>query len=79
MTSNSDLQEVLTSAMSLPLPAFVEIQVTPLQNTEPKSASRRLSDGSMVSSPLEDMAPFLSREELRENLEIPLTEGEAAL
>ena len=79
VTSNSDLQEVLTSAMSLPLPAFVEIQVTPLQNTEPKSASRRLSDGSMVSSPLEDMAPFLSREELRENLEIPLTEGEAAL
>ena len=31
-------------------------------------ASRRLDDGRMVSSPLEDMAPFLSREELRENM-----------
>ena len=79
VTSNPELEEVLDKSLSLPLPAFVEVQVTPLQNTEPKSASRRLSDGSMVSSPLEDMAPFLSREELRENLEIPLTEGEAAL
>jgi hypothetical protein len=31
-------------------------------------ASRRLEDGTMVSSPLEDMFPFLSREELAENM-----------
>jgi hypothetical protein len=29
-----------------------------------------------VSSPLEDMAPFLSREELRANMLIPLTPDE---
>ena len=34
--------------------------------------ARRLESGKMVSSPLEDMAPFLSREELRENMFIPL-------
>ena len=31
----------------------------------PKAASKRLPDGTMVSAPLEDMAPFLPREELK--------------
>ena len=34
-----------------------------------------LEDGRMVTAPLEDMAPFLSREELRENLLIPMEEA----
>jgi acetolactate synthase-1/2/3 large subunit len=34
----------------------------------PKLASRKLPDGTMVSPSLEDMAPFLSREELADNL-----------
>ena len=37
---------------------------------EPKSSARRLDDGTIVSPPLEDLAPFLPREELRENLYI---------
>ena len=41
----------------------------------PKMASKKLDNGKMVSRPLEDMAPFLSREELLENLCIqPLPE-----
>jgi acetolactate synthase-1/2/3 large subunit len=39
----------------------------------PKLASRALPDGRMASPALEDMAPFLSREELAENLFIPPT------
>jgi acetolactate synthase-1/2/3 large subunit len=38
----------------------------------PKSSSRKLDDGRMVTAPLEDMAPFLSREELKENMLVPL-------
>jgi acetolactate synthase-1/2/3 large subunit len=34
----------------------------------PKLSSRKLDDGRMVTSPLEDMAPFLSREEHAENM-----------
>jgi acetolactate synthase-1/2/3 large subunit len=45
-----------------------------VQTFEPKLTSRRLPDGRMISSPLEDMAPFLSREELRENMIVPLLE-----
>lgn len=52
--------------------AFVaEVMLDPKQQFEPKLSSRQLPDGKMVSSPLEDMYPFLSREELRANLLIP--------
>jgi acetolactate synthase I/II/III large subunit len=37
----------------------------------PKLSSRQLADGRMVSSPLEDLYPFLDREELLSNLFIP--------
>src|SRR5690606_28703977 len=42
----------------------------------PKLASARLPNGTMVSRPLEDMAPFLSREELAENMLVPLLSEE---
>lgn len=55
--------------------AFVcEVMLDPKQQFEPKLSSRQLPDGKMVSSPLEDMFPFLSREELRANMLIPLLE-----
>ncbi len=44
------------------------------QKFEPKSATRRLEDGTLVSPPLEDLAPFLDREELEKNMLIPLVE-----
>ncbi len=77
ISSNETIEEEMREALLKPLPAIIEVHCSTLQKTEPKAASRKLPDGSFVSSPLEDMAPFLSREELRDNLEIPLTEGEA--
>lgn len=49
-----------------------EMMLSACQPTEPKVASRKLEDGRMVSGTLEDMAPFLSREELAQNMYIPL-------
>ncbi|MBR2189711.1 MAG: thiamine pyrophosphate-binding protein [Eubacterium sp.] len=74
--SNETLREDLERALRLPLPALIQVEVSPLQKTEPKAASRKLEDGTMVSAPLEDMAPFLPRETLEEELEIPMTESE---
>ena len=55
--------------------AFVcEVFVTKLQKTEPKTSAKKLPDGSMISAPLEDMYPFLEREELEANMHIPLPE-----
>ena len=52
-------------------PVICEIFVTTDQNFEPKSAAKRLPDGTMVSPPLEDLFPFLSEEEMDENMLIP--------
>ena len=76
--SNETLARDMDEAMTLPLPALIAVRVSPLQATEPKASARRLPDGSFVSVPLEDMAPFLPREVLAEQLEIPMTPGEKA-
>ncbi len=53
-------------------PVVCEVMVDARQNFEPKAASRRMEDGSMVSAPLEDLAPFLPREILKQQMYIPL-------
>jgi acetolactate synthase-1/2/3 large subunit len=53
-------------------PLVCDVMLDPKQNFEPKLSSRALPDGRLVSSPLEDMFPFLSREELKENMIVPL-------
>jgi len=55
-------------------PQLLEVMLDPEQPFSPKLASRQLEDGRMVSSPLEDLAPFLSRTELAQNMLIPLVE-----
>ncbi|MBR3537891.1 MAG: hypothetical protein IKN79_02320 [Eubacterium sp.] len=49
-------------------PLLCEIIVTTQQNFEPKSSTRRNPDGTLESPPLEDLAPFLPREELADNM-----------
>ena len=49
-------------------PQMCEVFLDLGQQFAPKVSSRKLDDGRMVSAPLEDMAPFLSREELEANL-----------
>ena len=51
-----------------PVLSFKDRTLCTLQNFEPKSATKRLEDGSLVSPPLEDLAPFLPREEVLKNL-----------
>lgn len=51
---------------------MVEVMVSTKQIFEPKSATKKLKDGSLYSPPLEDLAPFLSREELKENMFIKM-------
>jgi acetolactate synthase-1/2/3 large subunit len=62
---------VIGDVLNAPGPFLCEVLLDPEQQFEPKLSSRQLPDGSMVSSPLEDLYPFLTREELRNNLLIP--------
>jgi acetolactate synthase-1/2/3 large subunit len=59
-------------------PAICEVILDLKQGFAPRSSSRRLANGEIVSTPLEDMAPFLSRDELRENMFIPLVDDDEA-
>jgi acetolactate synthase-1/2/3 large subunit len=71
-SSHDHMRGAIRETLDTPGPALCEILVDKAQGFEPKLSSRKLDDGSMVTSPLEDLAPFLSREELRENMLIPL-------
>ena len=48
-------------------PAFCEIVVDPQQNFEPKLSSKILPDGAIVSPQIDDMFPFLDKEEYEAN------------
>jgi acetolactate synthase-1/2/3 large subunit len=63
--------ESIREALAMEGPVVCEVMLDPAQRFEPRMSSRRLEDGRMVSAPLEDMYPFLDREEFRENLLIP--------
>ncbi len=67
---NASMKKVVDEVLKKDGPAFVEIFTDTNQVFEPKNSSKKLDDGSIVSSPLEDMAPFLDREELEKNLYI---------
>ena len=69
---NSQLDEVIGKTLSKKGPVICEVFVDKEQKFEPKSATKRLEDGTLVSPPLEDLAPFLPREELEKNMFIPL-------
>lgn len=69
-----EFTDALRRVLASPDPEVCEVILDRTQTFEPKLTSRQLSDGRMVSSPLEDMAPFLSREELRGNMLVPLME-----
>ena len=65
--SHAGLDAALAAVLAAPGPVFCEVLIDPGQPFEPRVASRRLEGGRMVSAALEDMAPFLSPEELRSN------------
>lgn len=72
--SNAEMKDAVAQTLATPGFAFCELFTDTVQVWEPKSATRRLPDGTLVSPPLEDLAPFLPREELRQNMYIPMLE-----
>lgn len=74
--SNAEMKMVVDEVLKKDGPVFCEIFTDTEQVWEPKSSTKRLADGTLVSPPLEDLAPFLPREELEKNMFIPLMEEE---
>ncbi len=69
--SLQELAEHQTYVQHLDGPVIWEVLLKTDYAFEPKLSSRKLPNGRMVSSPLEDMAPFLTREAFASNMLSP--------
>jgi acetolactate synthase-1/2/3 large subunit len=69
--TNGCLSTKISEILSMPGPCICEVRMDPNQTPYPKLSSIAKSDGTMVSSPLEDMFPFLPRDEFQKRMIIP--------
>lgn len=63
----AEMDQALQRTFECDGPAMCEVVLDPSQPFAPRVSSRKLEDGTMVSAPLDDMFPFLDREELAQN------------
>lgn len=68
----SELREKVRYTLAHPGPIICDVSLISTEILLPKVTAVPQEDGSMISLPLEDMAPLLSRDELRANMLVPL-------
>ncbi|HJX84140.1 MAG TPA: thiamine pyrophosphate-binding protein, partial [Candidatus Angelobacter sp.] len=68
IANNAELDRGIRAALAMEGPALCEVNISPEQRIFPKASAFRRPDGTFESRPLEDMAPFLPREEIFENM-----------
>jgi acetolactate synthase-1/2/3 large subunit len=69
--NNYELKDGVEKALALPGPVLCDVMISPDQPTMPRISSMQRKDGTMCSKPLEDLWPFLSREEFLGNMIVP--------
>jgi acetolactate synthase-1/2/3 large subunit len=67
---NSEIADRLPAVLASDTPTLCEVRIAPEQTITPKASAFRREDGTFESRPLEDMAPFLPREEIWENMHL---------
>ncbi|HCW75675.1 MAG TPA: thiamine pyrophosphate-binding protein, partial [Candidatus Marinimicrobia bacterium] len=68
--TNAELPGKLREILAIDGPVLCELNISPEQFSKPRLSSRQLPDGSFVSSPLEDLMPFLDRTEFESNMQV---------
>ena len=63
ISDSSEIEEKTIEALSSNGPVLCEVVLSDKQNFSPKLSSKVLPDGKIVSPPIDDMFPFLDREE----------------
>jgi acetolactate synthase I/II/III large subunit len=66
--NHDELENKIAKALATDDPAICEIMIDEKQVFAPKLGAKIHSDGTITSPPLEDLSPFLSKEELEENM-----------
>jgi acetolactate synthase-1/2/3 large subunit len=66
--NHGELKEKIKKIIEHDGPVLCSIKITKQQFTAPRVSSKQNSDGSMVSLPMEDLWPFLDRNEFNKNM-----------
>jgi acetolactate synthase-1/2/3 large subunit len=72
--SQQDLRREVKEVLQTPGPVVCEVLSLPDEKRVPSLSSHQREDGSIVSKPLEDLWPFLDRDEFLSNMIIPALE-----
>ena len=66
--NHEELLSLIDEILANDEPFICELMIDPKQEMKPRLTSKQLDDGSIVSASLEDMYPFLSKDELMSNM-----------
>jgi acetolactate synthase-1/2/3 large subunit len=66
--SHDELNAFISEVLATAGPMMCEVKISSEQGISPKASAFKRADGTLESRPLEDMAPFLPREEIHENM-----------
>jgi len=72
LANHKDMEKKIKQVLDSEGPFLCEVMLTPDYIFSPKLSSQKMPDGRIVSKPLEDMFPFLDREEFKQNMIIPM-------
>lgn len=76
INNHKEMKAKIKYVLNYPGPIICDINALKEMSLTPKLLTKKKPDGSFYSPPLEDMWPFLSKEELRGNMFIPLLDEE---
>jgi acetolactate synthase-1/2/3 large subunit len=71
ISDQRNLREQVRNVLNTPGPVVCDVQVIPDEVRGPRLSTAQRADGSLVSKPLEDLWPFLPREEFYANMIVP--------
>jgi acetolactate synthase-1/2/3 large subunit len=74
ITSQSNLAQEIRRVLDAPGPIVCDVHIVLDEVRQPRLSSVQRPDGSFVSKPLEDLFPFLDRDEFKANMIIPVIE-----
>jgi acetolactate synthase-1/2/3 large subunit len=75
-SNHQEMTQAITDTLDVVGPAVCEIMLDENVSFAPKLGAKQWADGRITSPALEDLSPFLSREELKENMLIDLIEDQ---
>lgn len=68
INNNNEIVKKIKQVLKITGPVLCEVNIDYKQKRMPKAASFKLPDGKIESKPLEDMWPFLPKEEIKKNM-----------